>query len=49
MTDELVLLTTRQGIERVERFVLWEWYSVLPWWLGGKKSTCQCRRHGFDP
>ena len=21
----------------------------LPWWLSGKKSTCQCRRHGFDP
>ena len=21
----------------------------LPWWLGGKESACQCRRHGFDP
>ena len=21
----------------------------LPWQLGGKKSICQCRRHGFDP
>ena len=21
----------------------------LPWWLSGKGSTCQCRRHGFDP
>ena len=21
----------------------------LPWWLNGKESTCQCRRHGFDP
>ena len=24
----------------------------LPWWLSGKKPTCQCRRHkrcGFDP
>ena len=21
----------------------------LPWWLGGKESTCQCRRHGLDP
>ena len=20
----------------------------LPWWLSGKKSTCQCRRQGFD-
>ena len=22
---------------------------VLPWWLSGKESACQCRRHGFDP
>ena len=21
----------------------------LPWWLSGKESTCQCRRHKFDP
>ena len=21
----------------------------LPKWLSGKESTCQCRRHGFDP
>ena len=27
-------------------------YQVLPRWLRGKESTCQCRklrRHGFDP
>ena len=23
-------------------------YSGLPWWLNGKESTCQCKRHGFD-
>ena len=21
----------------------------LPWWLSGRESTCQCRRHRFDP
>ena len=21
----------------------------LPWWLSGKESACQCRRHWFDP
>ena len=21
----------------------------LPWWPNGKESTCQCRRHRFDP
>ena len=21
----------------------------LPWWLSGKGSTCQCRRHKFNP
>ena len=20
-----------------------------PWWVSGKESTCQCRRHGFNP
>ena len=25
------------------------WYLGLPWWLSGKESTCQCRRHRFDP
>ena len=23
--------------------------SGLPWWLNGKESTWQCRRHGFSP
>ena len=21
----------------------------VPWWLSGKESICQCRRHGLDP
>jgi len=21
----------------------------LPWWLSGKESVCQCRKHGCDP
>ena len=21
----------------------------LPWWLSGKESACQCKRHGFHP
>ena len=21
----------------------------LPWWLSGKESACQSRRHGFNP
>ena len=20
-----------------------------PWWFSGKESTCQCKRHGFNP
>ena len=23
--------------------------TELPYWLSGKESTCQCRRHGFSP
>ena len=22
---------------------------LLPWWRCGKESTCQCKRHRFDP
>ena len=21
----------------------------FPWWLSGKESACQCKRHGFNP
>ena len=28
---------------------LFVYTSGLPWWLSDKESTCQCRRHGFDP
>ena len=24
-------------------------FAMLPWWLSGKKSACQCNRCGFDP
>ena len=24
-------------------------HKRLPWWLSGKESVCQFRRHGFDP
>ena len=24
-------------------------YVGLPWWLSGKESVCQSRRHTFDP
>ena len=24
-------------------------HHKLPWWLSGKESACQCRRHGLDP
>ena len=29
----------------------WDGYSLsgLPWWLSGKESTCQCRRHRSVP
>ena len=25
------------------------WILGLPWWLNGKESGCQCRRHVFNP
>ena len=26
-----------------------KYHQGLHWWLSGKESTCQCRRHGFNP
>ena len=28
--------------------ILQGWRAGLPWWLSGKESACQCRRHGLD-
>ena len=30
-------------------FLLLNNYRGLPWWLSGKESACQCRRHQFNP
>ena len=34
---------------RLDSSTVYYWSTVLPWWLSGKESTRQCRRHGFDP
>ena len=28
---------------------VFKYQAALPWWLSGKESACQCRRHGFKP
>ena len=28
-----------------ELIVLYFFFTILPWWLSGKESACQCRRH----
>ena len=28
---------------------LWKVLARLPWWLSGKETTCQCKRHSFIP
>ena len=37
------------GTSRIQWVSGWWQRGGLPWWLSGKKSTCPCRRHGFDP
>ena len=41
------MLGTKQGTKYRELLVV-SAHEGLPWWLSGKESTCQCRRHGFD-
>ena len=39
------------GVHSASGFRTWikKETSGLPWWLSGEESTCQCRRHGFNP
>ena len=30
-------------------FFFFFFFLGLPWWFSGRESTCQCRRHRFDP
>ena len=51
------MLTAREkeplGVMRSEETVIGEEPLLTPlgltWWLSGKESACQCRRHRFDP
>ena len=33
----------------IQYFVPRKMSQGLPWWLSGKESACQCRRHKFNP
>ena len=42
-----------KGMENIPEkelvFRLYKGSSRLPWWVSGKESSRQCRRHRFDP
>ena len=40
---------TVRVLNATESFSLKWLIGGLSWWLSGKESDCQCRRHGFDP
>ena len=39
----------QNGVYSLLPFKLKKEEERLPWWLSGKESACQCRRHEFDP
>ena len=39
----------RKESDTTERLNWTDYLSGLPSWLSGKESTCQCRRHEFNP
>ena len=48
--DEGGKLYGKTETQRCFRATEWRFQNKLgglPWWLSGKESTCQCRRHGF--
>ena len=36
-------------MERLEDYMTRTRFIGRPWWLSDKESSCQCRRHRFDP
>jgi len=48
--QNVVLVKITVGTEALQQGVLFmKNHTGLLWWLSGKESACQCRRHGFDP
>ena len=48
MVTEVGKWEVGEGVNRY-KFPVIKRHGRLPWWSSGKESTCQCRRHGFDP
>ena len=54
ITEQTAVIGTEVGEEKRSDILSQHmWYQNanegLPWWLSGKESVCQCRRHGFNP
>ena len=45
----LLKLKVKNGMLISESGYQTRWDEGLPWWLSGKESICQCRRHGSAP
>ena len=46
MRNQYTLESVGQPTVQLEAQFISKWW--LPWWLSGKESACQCRRHRFD-
>ena len=42
------MLDSNKVPEMIKLMLLQDNWVGLPWWLGGKESTCQSRRHRFN-
>ena len=55
LKDSGVSMRTPHFITKIHRYESqarlegWGEKTEIPWWLNGKESACQCRRHKFDP
>ena len=38
----------KSSVHTFNKIRYWSGYCRLSWWLRGKESACQCRRHRFD-
>ena len=55
LKDSGVSMRTPHFITKIHRYESqarlegWGEKTEIPWWLNGKESACQCRRHRFNP
>ena len=44
-----IQMLDKQLIKQMTLILILKVWKGFPWWLSGKESACQRRKHGFNP